>query len=241
MLQAIKQIGPIISQRICLIINQSLCTGIFPGRLKLTKAIPLFKKGDKLLFENYRPISLLTAISNIFERVVFNQLYDHLTKHNLLFVGQYGFWKRHSTEYAVLELVDRILNGLDNRKLTISIFLDLSKDFYTLDHQILLHKLYHYGIRNSALNWFSSYLTNRLQYIEIDGTKSNPLSTGVPQGSILGPLLSIIYMNDINAVSPKFTFILYADDNTMISSIHTFTSVMRQDTACIADNINEEL
>ena len=239
----LKEIGPIISQHLCLIINQSLCTGIFPDRLKLAKVIPLFKKGYKLLFENYRPISLLTAISKIFERVVFNQLYDHLTKHNLLFVGQYGFRKRHSTEYAALELVDRISNGLDNRKLPISIFLDLSKAFDTLDHQILLHKLYHYGIRNSALNWFSSYLTNRLQYIDIDGTKSNsrPLSTGVPQGFILGPLLFIIYMNDINAVSPKFTFILYADDTTMISSMYTFTSVTRQDTACIADNINEEL
>ena len=118
----------------------------------------MFKKGDKLLFENYRPISSLTEISKIFERVVFNQIFDHLTKHNLLFVGQYGFRKRHSTEYAALDLVDKISNGLDSRKLPISIFLDLSKVFDTLDHQILLHKLYHYGIRNSALNWFSSYL-----------------------------------------------------------------------------------
>ena len=213
----------------------------FANLMNLAKVIPLFKKGDKLLFENYRPISLLTAISKILERVVFNQLYDHLTKHNLLFVEQYGFRKRHSTEYAALELVDRISNGLDNRKLPISIFLALSKAFDTLDHQILLHKLYHYGIRNSAKNWFSSYLTNRLQYIDIDGTKSNshPLSIGVPQGSILGPLLFIIYTNDINAVSPKFTFILYADDTTMIRSMYSFTSVMRQDTACIADNINK--
>ena len=90
----LKEIGPIISQHLCLIINQSLCTGIFPDRLKLAKVIPLFKKGDKLLFENYIPISLLTAISKIFEHVVFNQLYDHLTKHYLLFVGQYGFPKR---------------------------------------------------------------------------------------------------------------------------------------------------
>ena len=146
-----------------------------------------------MLFENYRPISLFTAISKIFECVVFNQLYDHLTKHNLLVVVQYGFRKRHSTENAALELVDIISNVLDNRKLPISIFLDLSKAFDTLDHQISLHKLYHYGIRNSALNWFSGYLTNRLQYIDIDGTKSNsrPLSTGVPQGSVLGLSFSL--------------------------------------------------
>ena len=97
-----------LSTFVCLIINQSLYTGIFPDLLKLAKVIPLFKKGDKLLFETYRPISLLKAISKILERVVFNQLYDHLTKHNLLFVGQYGFRKRHSTEYAALELVDKI-------------------------------------------------------------------------------------------------------------------------------------
>ena len=130
-------------------------------------------------------MSSLTAISKIFERVLFNQIYDHLTKHNLLFVGQYGFRKRNSTEYAALELVDRISNGLDNRKLPISKFLDLSKSLDSLDHQILLHKLYHYRIRNSALNWFSNYLTSILQYTDIDGTKSDsgPLSTGVPQGS----------------------------------------------------------
>ena len=192
------------------------------------------------LFENYRPISLLTAISKIFERVVFNQLYDHLTKHNLLFEGQYGFRKRHSTEYAALELVDRILNSLDNRKLPISIFLDLSKAFDTLDYEILLYKLHHYGTRNSTLNWFRSYLTNRTQYIEIDGIKSNsrPLLIGVPQGSILGPLLFIIYMNDINKVSSKFDFILYADDTTMISSMCKFTFDRR---AFIDANINREL
>ena len=98
----LKEIGPIISQQLCLIINQSLCTGIFPDRLKLAKVVPLFKKGDKLLFENYRAISLLTAISKIFERVIFNQLHDHLTKHNLLFVGQYSFRKRHLTQTVSL-------------------------------------------------------------------------------------------------------------------------------------------
>ena len=240
--KVLKEIGLIISRHLCLIVNQSLCTGIFPDRLKLAMVIPLFKKGDKRLFENYRPISLLTAISKIFEGVVFNQLYDHLTKHNLLFEGQYGFRKRHSTEYAALELVDRISNSLDNHKLPISIFLDLSKAFDTLDYEILLYKLHHYGIRNCILNWLRSNLTNRTQYIEIDGIKSNsrPLLTGVPQGSILGPLLFIIYMNDINKVSSKFDFILYADDTTMISSMCAFTSD-RRDTASIDANINQEL
>ena len=159
-----------------------------------------------------------------------------------MFEGQYGFRKRQSTEYAALELVDRISYSLDNRKLPISIFLDLSKAFDTLDYEILLYKLHHYGIRNSTLNWFWSYLTNRTQYIEIDGITSNsrPLFTGVPQSSILGPLLFIIYMNDINKVNSKFDLILYADDTTMISSMCTFTSD-RRDTASIDANINREL
>ena len=155
---------------------------------------------------------------------------------------QFGFRKHHSTEYAALELDDRISNSLDNRKLPISIFLDLSKTFDTLDYKTLLYKLHHYGIRNSTLNWFRSYLTNRTQYIEIDGIKSNSraLLTGVPQGSILSPLLFIIHMNDINKVSSKFDFILYADDTTMISSICTFTSD-RRDTVSIDANINQGL
>ena len=159
-----------------------------------------------------------------------------------MFEGQYGFRKRHSTEYAALELVDRISNSLDNRKLPISIFLDLSKALDTLDYEILLYKLYHYGIRNSTFNWFRSYSTNGTQYIEIDAIKLNfpPLFTGVPQGSIWGPLLFIIYMNDINKVSSKFDFILYADDTTMMSSMCTFTSDRRV-TASIDANINREL
>ena len=159
-----------------------------------------------------------------------------------MFEGQYGLRKRHSTEYAALELVDRISNSLDDRKLPISIFFDLSKAFDTLDYEIILYKLHHYGIRNSTLNWFRSYLTNRTQYIEIDSIKSNarPPLTGVPQGSILGPLLLFIYTNDINKVSSKFDFILYADDTTMISSMCTLTSD-RRDTASIDANINQEL
>ena len=131
---------------------------------------------------------------------------------------------------------------MDNRKLPISIFLDLSKAFDTLDYEILLYKLHPYGIRNSTLNWSRSHLTNRTQYIEIDGIKSNsrPLLTVVPQGSILGPLLFIIYMNDIDKVSSKFYFILHADDTTMISSMCTFTSDRRYN-ASIDANINREL
>ena len=127
----------------------------------------------------------------------------------------------HSTELAALELSDRILKDVDEGNISLAIFMDLSKAFDTLDHQVLLKKLNFYGIGGPALDWFSSYLTGRQQYIELDGVSSDllPLSTGVPQGSILGPLLFLIYMNDMPNASEAFKYILYADDTTLFNTI----------------------
>ena len=131
-------------------------------------------------------------------------------------------WPRcrgHSTELAALEFTDRISQDMDAKKIPFSIFLDLSKAFDTLDHKVLLTKLHYYGIRDIALNWFRSYLTKRTQYVDCNGVSSSirKIETGVPQGSILGPLLFIIYMNDIHTVSDNLNFILYADDTTLSS------------------------
>ena len=219
-LQLLKQCSTLIVKPLTAIINQSLTNGIFPDDLKVAKVIPIYKKEDEHQFDNYRPISLLPAISKILEKIAHKQLFAYLTQHKLLYNHQYGFREGHSTELAVLEFIDRIYGHLDNNKTPISVFIDLSKAFDTIDHNILCHKLHFYGILNTELKWFKSYLTNRKQYVDLSGSISNMenISTGVPQGSILGPLLFTIYMNDI-ANASNFHSILYADDTTLINPI----------------------
>ena len=240
-----KNICPLILSPITLILNQSLSTGIFPDRLKIAKIIPLFKKEDPHKLDNYRPISLLPAFSKIFEKAVFLQLYEYFNKNNLLYKSQYGFRTLHSTELASLEIIDIIGKDLDNGKLPIGVFLDLSKAFDTLDHTILLDKLLYYGIKGTELAWFKSYLTNRTQFVSYNGTNSRTLTitTGVPQGSILGPLLFIIYMNDIHNASSKFHAILFADDTNLTSTLCSFD--VNIDNNCnnlqLSTNINKEL
>ena len=139
-----------------------------------------------------------------------------------MFHNQYGFRPKHSTEHAALELIDRIINKMDTNEIPLNIFLDLSKAFDTIDHTILLNKLKYYGLKGSTLNLFQSYLNNRKQYTEIEYTTSTilPIHVGVPQCSILGPILFIIYVNDLPQCSNKFDFIMYADDTTLSSTIY---------------------
>ena len=220
-MKLIKSISQGILLPLTFILNQSLLTGIFPDSLKIAKVIPLHKKENRELMDNYRPVSLLNAFSKVFERAAYNQLYKYFQDNDLFYTHQYGFRTQHSTELASNELIDLIYKDLDDKKNPIVVYMDLSKAFDTLDHKMLISKLKYYGIQGAALTWFTNYLENRQQYVEVNGHKSSclPLTTGVPQGSILGPLLFLIYMNDIPNSSDIFNFLLFADDTSLKSCL----------------------
>ena len=216
------------------IINMSFMEGVFPSELKLAKVVPIFKSGDSTKMSNYRPISILSFFSKIFEKLMYNIVNNFLYKNDIIYKYQFGFRKKHSTQHAIITLVDRITSSLDSGDLVIGVFLDLKKAFDTVDHQILTKKLFSYGIRGNTLKWFQSYLTDRSQYVTYDGIESKvlPIKYGVPQGSILGPLLFIIYMNDIFNVSNFLFTILYADDTCVTldgKSLENLITLMNQE------------
>ena len=202
------------------ICNKSLLNGVFPDNMKVAKVIPLFKAGENDVYTNYRPVSLLSQFSKILEKLFDKRLDSFLDKHEILVEEQYGFRRARSTSMAITQLIENLTDANEDKKYTVGVFIDLKKAFDTIDHNLLLKKLDHYGIRGVPNDWLRSYLSDRRQYVSFNNFNSDLMnvSCGVPQGSILGPKLFILYINDICNVSKMLKFVLFADDTNIFSS-----------------------
>ena len=231
----IKQFINIIAEPLSHILNLSIASGIVPDDMKIACVIPLFKAGDRAIFSNYRPVSILPCFSKFLERAMYNRLLAYLDKFKILYDNQYGFRKNHSTSLALIDLYDKISDAIDRKETSVGIFLDLSKAFDTVNHEILFDKLEHYGIRGLPLQWIKSYFTNRTQFVQFNEHRSSPSAVccGVPQGSILGPLFFLLYINDICNVSQLVETILFADDTNIFFS--------HKDPQYVIDSLNNEL
>ena len=219
--KTLKISADIIAPTLTAIFNLSLNSCTYIDSWKKARITPIFKSEDRQKCDNYRPISILPIISKIFEKEVFDQLYEHLSQNLLLSKYQSGFRPKHSTMSALIQMCDQWLENMDNGMLNGVVFLDIRKAFDSIDHSILLKKMNEqFGIYGAELKWFESYLTKRQQVCFVNGHTSSPrpITCGVPQGLILGPLLFLLYINDMPKCLKSTTPCLYADDTEIFAS-----------------------
>ena len=216
----LKEVKSIIINPLIHTFNLCLSQGYFPSELKLGCITPIFKKGDKSSISNYRPVCSLSPFSKIFERIVYNRMVDFITKYNIFAETQYGFRKNKSTESALLDFTNYIHEGLTKNLNVGAVFMDLSKAFDVINHSIIETKLEHYGFRGIFLTFLMNFIKERKYFVSVNGLKSgiNTVNIGVPQGSTLGPLLFLLYINDMKNCSKILKFIQFADDTTLLFS-----------------------
>ena len=235
----LKACPSVFSELISHLANEVMTSGKYPDKLKIGKVVPIYKKGNRLDPTNYRPINLLSTINKLIEKVLYKRFYEYFEKFGMIYKYQFGFRHSYSTTMALIEITDQLREQIEKKNITMGIFIDLTKAFDLVNHDILIFKLQTYGIRGPAIELIKSYLSERTQYTKIGSTKSdiNTIKCGVPQGSVLGPLFFLIFINDMQHCT-KSKLRLFADDTNIFISDKDANKVKQLAETCLSDITN---